>query len=84
MTIWHVDVDRVRLTGARVTGLGADELHGMIERAVRHALEGSPLPAGRAVSASVEVRVASLGDGAAVARAVGQGVSRAVGGRTNG
>jgi hypothetical protein len=84
MTIWHLDVDRVRIVGAGARGLGAGELRALVEVAVRNALEMAALPNGRAVRASVRVNVPSLANGAAIANAVAGGVAQAVGGRAHG
>ena len=84
MTIWHLDVDRVRIVGAGARGLGAAELRALVAQAVQSALETAPLPQGRAVRASVELSVTSLGGGAAIADAVARGVTRAIGGHAHG
>lgn len=84
MTIWHLDVDRVRLVGASADGPGAAELRVLVAQAVQRALETAPLPQGRAGRASVEVSVTSLGSGAAIADAVARGVTRAIGGHAHG
>jgi hypothetical protein len=84
MTIWHLDVDRVRVVGADADGMGATELQALVAQAVRTALETAPLPQGRTVRESVEVRASSLTGGVAIAGAVAQGVTRAIGGRTHG
>jgi hypothetical protein len=84
MTIWDLDVDRVRIVGAGAHGMRAVELRALVEHAVRTALETAPLPHGRAVRASVEVRVPSLSSPAAIAGAVANGVTRAIGGRAHG
>jgi len=84
MTIWKLDVDRVRLVGARVGGLEPVELRALIARAVERAFETTPLPNGRAMKASVRVPVSASLEGGAIANAVASGVSQAVGGRTRG
>jgi len=80
MTIWHLDVDHVRITGASTHGMDAAELRTLVEGAVRSALETAPLPNGRAVRASVEVHAPALTGRAAIAGAVARGVAQAVGG----
>ena len=80
MTIWHLDVDRVRVVGAGVHDMDAAALRTLVEGAVASALETAPLPNGRAVRAAVEVRVPSLANRAAIAGAVARGVAQAVGG----
>ena len=84
MTIWHLDVERVRLVGAQVRGLDPVELRALVEAAVSDALLSAPLPAGRAVKAFVRVETHALGDGTAIARAVAGGVSHAVKGPARG
>jgi hypothetical protein len=84
MTIWRLDVERVRVVGASARGLRTGELRALVEAAVRDALETAPLPKGRAVTASVRVNVPSLAGGAEIARAVAGGLSQAVGGRAHG
>jgi len=84
MTIWHLDVDRVRIVGAGVHGMALAELQALVVQAVQTAMETASLPDGRAARASVEVRVSSLSGGAAVATAVAAGVRQAVGGREHG
>jgi hypothetical protein len=84
MTIWHLDVERVRIVGAGARGLAAAELRALVEVAVRQALERAPLPSGRAVRASVRVYVPSLASAGAIANAVAGGVSQAIGGRAHG
>lgn len=81
MTIWHLDVDRVRVTGATVHGMDAAELRTLVEGAVRSALLTAPLPNGRAVRASVELRVPTLSSRAAIVGAVARGVAQAVEGK---
>ena len=80
MTIWHLDVDRVSITGAHTHGMDAAELRTLVEGAVRSALETAPLPNGRAVRASVEVHAPSLSGRAAIAGAVARGVAQAAAG----
>jgi hypothetical protein len=84
MTVWHLEVARVRVLGAGTHGLGAGELRALVEVAVRDALESTTLPHGRAVRASVRVDAPSLTTGVAIANAVASGVARAVGGRRHG
>jgi hypothetical protein len=84
MTIWHLEVDRVRIIGAGADGMPQAELHALVTQAVQTALETAPLPNGRAVRASVTVTVPSLAGGQAIARAVGEGVTRAIRGGANG
>jgi hypothetical protein len=84
MTIWNLNVERVRIVGAGARGLGAAELRALVEVAVRNALEMAPLPNGSAMRASVRVNVPSLASGAAIASAVASGVSQAVGGSAHG
>ena len=84
MTIWHVDVDRVRITGANVHGLDVATLRPLVEQAVRSTLEHAPLTSGRTVRASMEVRVATLSTPTAIAGAVARGVARATGGTAHG
>ena len=84
MTVWNLEVERVRVRGAGARGLGAGELRALVEVAVRQALESTTLPHGRAARASVRVDVPSLGTGNAIASAVAHGVSRAVGGQRHG
>ena len=84
MTLWNLDVERVRLVGARSEDLGAAELRALVEGAVRNALATAPLPNGRAMRVSVRVNVPSLASGVAIADAVANGVSQAVGGRGHG
>lgn len=84
MTIWNLEVERVRLVGAASPTLDAIELRALIETAVCSALEQAPLPAGRAMKASVRVNVPPLASSAAIAAAVASGVSQAVGGRAHG
>ncbi|HKH91621.1 MAG TPA: hypothetical protein VKA54_07450 [Gemmatimonadaceae bacterium] len=79
MTIWHLDVGRVRLVGADVHRLDAAGLRALVEQAVQSALETAPLPAGKTMHASIDVRVPSLASGASVAVAIASGVTRAVG-----
>ena len=80
MTIWHLDVDRVRIMGAGAQSMDAAALRSLVEQAVQSALATAPLPNGRAVHAAVEVRAASLSNGTAIANAVARGVAQAVGG----
>jgi hypothetical protein len=84
MTIWHLDVDRIRVVGAGASDLGAAELRALVEGAVRATLETAPLPSGRAMAASVRHGVPSLAGGPAIAKAVAGGVSQALGGRRRG
>lgn len=84
MTIWNLDVDRVRIVGAGVRGLRGADLRALVEAAVRDALDAAPLPSGRAMTASVRVNVPSLAGGPRIARAVADGVSLAIGGRDHG
>jgi hypothetical protein len=86
MTIWHLDVDRVRIVGAGAHGMDAAALRTLVEHAVRSALATAPLPNGRAVRAAVEVHVPTLSNPAAIANAVARGVTQAVGsgGRAHG
>ena len=84
MTIWNLDIERVRVVGAADHGMGAAELRALVVDAVERALDRASLPNGRAVKASVEVRVPSVASGAAIAQAVAQGVTQAVGGRARG
>lgn len=81
MTIWHLDIDRVRVTGATAHAMDAAELRTLVEGAVRSALQNTPLPNGRAVRASVEVRVPTLSGRAALVGAVARGVAQAVQGQ---
>ena len=64
--------------------MGAAELRALVVAAVERALDEASLPNGRAVKASVEVRVPSVAGGAAIAQAVAKGVTQAVGGRVRG
>ena len=84
MTIWNLDIERVRVVGAADHGMGASELRALVVDAIERALDDASLPSGRAVKASVEVRVPSIASGAAIAQAVAQGVMQAVGGRVRG
>jgi hypothetical protein len=84
MTLWNLEVDRVRLVGAQAEGLRSAELRSLVEAAVRDALASSPLPKGRAMLGSVRVDVPSLAGGAAIAGAVASGVSQTIGRRNHG
>ncbi|HEY3258083.1 MAG TPA: hypothetical protein VGJ64_04450 [Gemmatimonadaceae bacterium] len=86
MTIWNLEVDRVRVRvlGAWAHGLNAADLRAFVEVAVRNVLETAPLPNGRTAHASVRVKVPSLASEATIASAVANGVSHAVGGRAHG
>jgi hypothetical protein len=79
--VYHIDVDRVVVTGAGAEGLGASELRALIELAVAGGLARAPLPAGRTMRTAVQVSAPPIAGGAqAVARAVAAGVAQAVGG----
>jgi hypothetical protein len=86
MTIWHLDVDRVRIIGAGAQGMDVVALRTLVEHAVQSALATAPLPKGRAARAAVEVHVPTLSSGTAIANAVARGVTQAVGdgGRAHG
>jgi hypothetical protein len=84
MTIWYLDVDRVRIVGANAHGIDVAELRTLVDHAVRSALESAPLPNGRAIRESVEVRVPTLSNGEAIAGAIARGVTRATGGPGHG
>ncbi len=77
---YRVEVERVVVTGAGAAALDVAELRGLVERAVAQEAARAPLPAGRAVRASVRVTAASLATPGAVAAAVAAGVVRALGG----
>jgi len=79
MTIWSLEVDRVRIVGAGVDAVASTELRAIVAEALENVLETAPLPPGRAARAAVEVRVPSLTSPAAIADAVAQGVARAMG-----
>ena len=80
MTTWHLDVDQVRIVGADARGIEPGELRALVVQAVQDALASAPMPGGRTALASIEVRVPSLTNRAAIAGAVARGVVRAVGG----
>jgi len=83
--VHRIEIDRVVVRGASGQGLEAAELRTLVENAVRQAIGSAALPNGRSVRASVQVSASSLASGGAIAAAVGNGVSRAVGGgRTHG
>jgi hypothetical protein len=86
MTTWHLDVDRVRISGVNARGVDAAALRPIVEQAVRAALETGALPAGRTVNASVEIRVprGGLSSVSAIASAVGRGVANAARGAAHG
>jgi hypothetical protein len=84
MTVWRVQVDRVRVIGAHAHGLGADELRRLVAGEVASALGAAPLPSGRAARSAVRVSGASLEGGAQIAKAVAGAVSQAAGGRAHG
>ena len=77
---YRIDVERVVVTGVGSAALDAAILHGLVERAVAQEAARAPLPAGRAIHASVRVTAASLATPGAVAGAVAEGVVRAMGG----
>jgi hypothetical protein len=77
---YRVEVERVVITGARAAALDAAALRELVERAVAQETVRAPLPAGRAVRASVRVAAASLATPGALAGAVAAGVVRAMGG----
>lgn len=81
MTIWHLDVDRVRITGVSARRVDVTTLGPIVEQAVRTALATATLPAGRAVHASVQLRVPTLSNSSAIAGAVARGVASAARGR---
>ena len=80
----RVDVERVVVTGAAPRALDAEALRGLVEHAVAQEAARAPLPAGRAVRASVRITAASLATPGAVAGAVAEGVTRAMGGGPRG
>jgi hypothetical protein len=84
MSVWNLEVDRVRLVGAQANGLQPAELRVLVESAVRNAFASSPLPKGRAMVGSVRVDVQSLGGGTAIAGAVASAVSQTIGPRNHG
>lgn len=84
MTTWHLDVGRVRISGVNARSVDAAALRPIVEQAVRAALETAALPAGRTMSASVEVHVPRLSSVSAIAGAVGRGVANAARGAAHG
>jgi hypothetical protein len=84
MTIWQIDIERVRVVGADARDLAPDHLRALVAQAVQGSLESAPLPPGRTVRTAIEVSVPSLSGGASVAHAVARGVSRAIGGNAHG
>lgn len=84
MTIWNLEIERVRIVGADRRGLQHAELRELVAHAVRDAVQTAPLPQGRAMKASVRVDATALAGGNAIAGAVANAVSQALGGRANG
>jgi hypothetical protein len=84
MTIWNIEIERVRIVGADRRGLEPAELRALVPRIVRAAVQTAPLPEGRAMRASVRVGAESLAGGDAIAGAVANAVAQAIGGRANG
>jgi hypothetical protein len=84
MTIWNLDVDRVRIVGGNVDAVAPAELRALVAEALENVLETAPLPPGRAARAVIEVRVPSLTGPAAIADAVAKGVAKAMGGPARG
>ena len=84
MTTWHFDVGRVRIKGVNAAAVELAALRPLVEHAVRRALETTPLPSGRTMHASVEVRAAMPSSASSIAAAVARGVANAAGGRAHG
>jgi len=76
---WQITVDRVVLRGVPTGGLDAAEIGRQVREAVSEGLSDAPLPAGRAMRATVVVEAGAVaGDGgAAIGRAVGGAIVRA-------
>lgn len=81
---WHLQIDRIVVTGASGKQPEAGELRTLVERAVTNAVAGAPWPAGRAAHAAIRVQAPGLGNGPAIAQAIGRGVSQALKGRAHG
>jgi len=81
---WHLQIDRILVTGATGKAPGTGELRTLVERAVVDAVAKASWPAGRAAHAAIRVNAPGLGDGPAIAQAVGRGVSQALKGRSHG
>jgi len=84
---WDLQIDRIVVTGSTGKPPAAGEFRALVERAVIDAIVKAPWPsgrAGRAGRAAVEVTTPRLGDGPAIAQAVGRGVSQALKGRSHG
>ena len=84
MTVWILNVERVRVVGSGTQEIEAAGLQTLVAHALQTALQTAPLPAGRAMCTCAEVAVPSLANGAAVAGAVALGITRAIGGRPHG
>ena len=81
---WDLQIDRIVVTGSTGKPPAAGEFRALVERAVIDAIVKAPWPSGRAGRAAVEVTTPRLGDGPAIAQAVGRGVSQALKGRSHG
>lgn len=80
---WQVDVDRVVVSGGPASGLEAEELRALVERAVAAGLAEVPLPPGRTARSGVRVRSGPLSGSPAVAGAVAAGIAAAVDGQVS-
>jgi hypothetical protein len=84
-TTWHLQIDRIVVTGVVGSMSNPSRLHALIEAAVTHAVEGDLLPAGRMARTSVQVDAPALGSDVGIAQAVGAGISQVLrGGRSHG
>jgi hypothetical protein len=79
-TTWQVNIERVVVTGVAPGVVDAGALRGLVERRIAELAAGMALPPGRAMRASVSVEARALRGADAIANAVADGVSRAVGG----
>lgn len=77
---WLVSIERVVVTGVAPGAVGVGELRGLVDRRIASLATDMALPAGRTLRASVSLDARSLDSNDAIAHAVADGVSRAVGG----
>ncbi len=79
-TTWQVNIDRVVITGVTPGLKDTGVLRALIEQRIAGTAAAMVLPPGRTMRASVALEARSLSNAAAIANAVSDGVSQALGG----